>query len=112
MGCPRAAASTGKIRNRCRHSPLGRRRVHGGGVCADGAERIRFLTLIRTRGLRLSGMIVHIRLFAVMAQDAGSAGVDLELPREARLSDVRKSLRERLPGMRWPKGTMWAVNQE
>ncbi|HUO06720.1 MAG TPA: MoaD/ThiS family protein [Phycisphaerae bacterium] len=57
-------------------------------------------------------MRVHVRLFAVMAQDAGTGRVDLDLSRGAGVASVREELQRRFPKLRWPRGTMWAVNQE
>jgi len=57
-------------------------------------------------------MIVHVRLFAMMAQDAGTARIDIELPQDAPLSALSPALRKKFPAMRWPPGTMLALNQE
>ena len=57
-------------------------------------------------------MRVHVRLFAVMAQDAGTGRLDLGLDNNAGLATLREELQRRFPKLRWPKGTMWAVNQE
>ena len=57
-------------------------------------------------------MIVHVRLFAVMAQDAGTAILDLSLENGQDLAAIRAALTKKYPRLRWPEGTMWAVNQE
>jgi molybdopterin converting factor subunit 1 len=51
-------------------------------------------------------------LFAIMAQQAGTGTLPLELPAGARLGSVQTLLQERFTGLRWPAGTMLAVNQE
>ena len=56
-------------------------------------------------------MTVRVRLFAFMAQEAGTRDVDLEVASGATLSDVQRALAARLPDMRWPRELMWAVNQ-
>ena len=57
-------------------------------------------------------MIVHVRLFAFMAQAAGMRDVDLEVAPGATLSEVQRAMAARLPELRWPRDMMWAVNQE
>jgi molybdopterin converting factor small subunit len=57
-------------------------------------------------------MILHIRLFALMAQDAGATHIDLDFPAPPTLAAVQETLRSRFPAMRWPAGTLVALNQE
>ena len=57
-------------------------------------------------------MQVRVRLFAMMAEEAGSGVVSLEMASGSRVAGVRGELEKRVPGLRWPVGTMLAVNQE
>ena len=55
---------------------------------------------------------VQIRLFAMMAQQARTGLLTIDLPEGSGLCAVRKELEKRFPKMPWPTGTMLAVNQE
>jgi molybdopterin converting factor subunit 1 len=55
---------------------------------------------------------VRIRFFAIMTQQAGCGGTTLDLPAQTALRDVQPLLQKRFPDLRWPPGTMLAVNQE
>jgi MoaE-MoaD fusion protein len=57
-------------------------------------------------------LTVRIRLFAIMAQQAGTAALRLSLPENATAGGVQEALRQRFPDLRWPPGTLLAVNQE
>ena len=57
-------------------------------------------------------MTVRVRLFAFMAQAAGMRDAQVEVAPGATLSDVQQALMARLPELRWPRGVLWAVNQE
>ena len=57
-------------------------------------------------------MKVHVRLFASMAQSAATRDLEVELPQQAALDDVKRALKARLPDLRWPDHVMWAINQE
>jgi len=56
-------------------------------------------------------MIIHVRLFAMMAQDAAASRIDLQVPAGATVDQAAAALRQKFPRMRWPAGTMLAVNQ-
>ncbi|MGN6369916.1 MAG: molybdopterin converting factor subunit 1 [Phycisphaerae bacterium] len=57
-------------------------------------------------------MKVRVRLFAFMAQAAGTRDLELDMPAAATLRDVEGLLRERYAAIRWPGEVMWAINQE
>jgi len=57
-------------------------------------------------------MQVRVRLFAMMAEQAGAGVVPLEVPPGSRTGGLRRELEKRWPGVRWPAGTMLAINQE
>jgi molybdopterin converting factor subunit 1 len=54
---------------------------------------------------------ITVKLFAVMAEQAGTRHVDLSLPTGAPLDKVPGALRRLHPQLQWPKGTLLAVNQ-
>jgi molybdopterin converting factor small subunit len=47
-----------------------------------------------------------------MAQRAGIAQLELEVPPAATLSRIQPAIRERFPHVPWPDGTLLALNQE
>lgn len=57
-------------------------------------------------------MVVQVRLFAIMAQQAKTGMLSLELPAGSAVGAVRAELQRRHPKMSWPDGTLLAVNQE
>jgi molybdopterin converting factor subunit 1 len=57
-------------------------------------------------------MKVRVRLFAFMAQAAGTREVEVELAAGATLSDLQRVMRDQRPEVRWPREVMWAINQE
>lgn len=57
-------------------------------------------------------MEVRVRLFAQMAAVAGVREVKLEMAEGSRVDEVAGILRGKFPEMKWPSGTMVAVNQE
>jgi molybdopterin converting factor subunit 1 len=61
---------------------------------------------------RIHVLNVRVRLFAVMAQQAGVPAVTLALPEDARVRDVQRALQEQFGVLKWIPGTMLAVNQE
>ena len=57
-------------------------------------------------------MTVHIRLFAMMAQQVRTGMLTLELAEGATVAAATAELHRRYPRLEWPKGTLLAVNQE
>ena len=57
-------------------------------------------------------MNIRVRLFAQMTAAAGAGEVLLEVPAGARAGSVRELLAARFKGLKWPAGTMLALNQE
>jgi molybdopterin converting factor subunit 1 len=58
-------------------------------------------------------MTIRVRLFAWMAQRAGTSVMDVDLPPEATVAGVERAVVERAgTRLAWPAGTMVAVNQE
>jgi molybdopterin converting factor subunit 1 len=55
---------------------------------------------------------IKIRLFAHMAQQTGESNVSLDLPDASTLAAIQPFLEKKFPTLRWPPGTMLAVNQE
>ena len=47
-----------------------------------------------------------------MAEDAGVSWADVSVAEGSTLSGVKLALEARYPALRWPPGTMLAVNQE
>lgn len=59
---------------------------------------------------RAAIMLVRVRLFAMMAEQAGRATLQIELPAGSRAGALRGQ--EQLGRLRWPAGTLLAINQE
>lgn len=57
-------------------------------------------------------MTIRVRLFAMMAQQAGTGRLTLEMPAGTPVGTIQELLRNTFPDLRWPTGTMLAVNQE
>jgi molybdopterin synthase catalytic subunit len=57
-------------------------------------------------------MHIQVRLFAMMAQQARTGMLTLELPEGTAVATVQPELQRRHPKMPWPQGTLLAVNQE
>ena len=57
-------------------------------------------------------MTIEIRLFSMMAQHAGTPNLALDVPDSATPADVMTAIMKRWPQIPWPKGTMFAVNQD
>ena len=57
-------------------------------------------------------MTVQVRLFALMARQARTGMLTLELPAGGTVGGVKAELQRRYPRLPWPAGTMLAVNQE
>jgi molybdopterin converting factor subunit 1 len=57
-------------------------------------------------------MIVHVRLFAAMAQHAGTTSVQLDLADGTRSGALKAELLRRFPALPWPQSTLFAINQE
>jgi molybdopterin converting factor subunit 1 len=57
-------------------------------------------------------MTVYVRLFAGMAEGARVAMLTLDLAEGSRAGSVKAELQRRHPELPWPKGTLWAINQE
>ena len=57
-------------------------------------------------------MTIQVRLFAIMAQQARTGMLTLDLPADATVAAVRTELLRRHPKVSWPQGTMLAINQE
>jgi len=55
---------------------------------------------------------IQVRLFAIMAQQARTGMLTLEVPEGATLASLRAELQRRHPKVAWPAGTTLAVNQE
>jgi molybdopterin converting factor subunit 1 len=53
---------------------------------------------------------VEVKLFAGLAQRAGTRTLSLELPAGATLAVAEAALREKFAGGAWPKSAMLAVN--
>jgi molybdopterin converting factor small subunit len=57
-------------------------------------------------------MQVRVRLFAMMAEQAGADLISLDVPPGCRAAGIRRELEGRIPHLPWPPGTMLAINQE
>jgi molybdopterin converting factor subunit 1 len=57
-------------------------------------------------------MVVQVRLFAIMAQQAKTGMLSVDLPAGSTAGAVQLELQRRHPRMPWPDGTLLAVNQE
>jgi molybdopterin converting factor subunit 1 len=44
-------------------------------------------------------MLIHVRLFAMIREKAGTSALTLELPEDARVADAAAALAERLPAV-------------
>ena len=59
------------------------------------------------------GVRVTVRLFAVLRERAGADTIQLELPADAQVADVRLAVQERFPALQGLLASaMTAVNQE
>lgn len=58
-------------------------------------------------------MVIHVKLFAVLRDAAGTAALDLDVPSGARAGDVRPMLARRFPGIeQYLPRTALAVNRD
>lgn len=57
-------------------------------------------------------MTIQVRLFAMMAQQARTGVLAVELAEGSTVAELRGELERRVPRMEWPAGTLLAVNQE
>lgn len=55
---------------------------------------------------------VRVRFFAQMADDARASAAEFSLADGVTLSALKSAIAERFPALRWPPGTMLAINQE
>jgi len=55
---------------------------------------------------------VRVRFFAQMADDARMPTASFSVSEGTTLADLKGTIIERFPALRWPAGTMLAVNQE
>lgn len=62
--------------------------------------------------VRMGAMRINVRLFAMMAEQAGAGVVALDLPLGSAAAAVRPELEKRFDSLKWPAGAMLAVNQE
>jgi molybdopterin converting factor subunit 1 len=55
---------------------------------------------------------ITIKLFAIMAEQAGTRDLELNLPVDTTVEQALAGLRQLRPRLAWPTGTMFAINQQ
>ena len=62
--------------------------------------------------IRRESIRITVRLFAAMAQDAGLDRLELSVAEGCAVGAAIEELRKAYPRMRWPAGSLIALNQE